>query len=64
MFSIPAERVLETVLRSGYEGPAETGGDGSARYLANDGAAALAVGSAALFASVRRRAAAATRRGD
>lgn len=36
---------------------AETGGDGRAPYLAIGGAAALALGSAALFASVRRRAA-------
>uniref|UniRef100_UPI002D7834FE lytic polysaccharide monooxygenase n=1 Tax=Streptomyces sp. H51 TaxID=3111770 RepID=UPI002D7834FE len=36
---------------------AETGGDGSAPYLAVGGAAALTLGSAAGFASVRRRAA-------
>lgn len=35
---------------------AETGGDGTTPYLAVGGAAALAVGAAALFASVRRRA--------
>ncbi|MHC3475054.1 lytic polysaccharide monooxygenase auxiliary activity family 9 protein [Streptomyces sp. 7R007] len=35
---------------------AETGGDGTTPYLAVGGAAALALGSAALFASVRRRA--------
>jgi len=35
---------------------AETGGGGSAPYLAMGGAAALALGAAALFASVRRRA--------
>lgn len=35
---------------------AETGGDGSAPYLAVGGAAALALGSAVLFGSVRRRA--------
>ncbi|MGV9286898.1 lytic polysaccharide monooxygenase auxiliary activity family 9 protein [Streptomyces sp. NPDC003719] len=35
---------------------AETGGDGSTPYLAVGGAAALALGAAALFASVRRRA--------
>ncbi|MFI1538982.1 lytic polysaccharide monooxygenase [Streptomyces anandii] len=35
---------------------AETGGDGSAPYVAVGGATALALGSAALFASVRRRA--------
>lgn len=38
------------------ENLAETGGDGSAPYVAMGGAAALAVGAAALFASVRRRA--------
>ncbi|MGX4693084.1 lytic polysaccharide monooxygenase auxiliary activity family 9 protein [Streptomyces sp. JNUCC 63] len=42
---------------------AETGGDGRTPYLAVGGAAALALGSAALFASVRRRAAAGGRRG-
>ncbi|PZH12431.1 chitin-binding protein [Streptomyces sp. NTH33] len=42
---------------------AETGGDGSTPYLAAGGAAALALGSAALFASVRRRAAAGGGRG-
>lgn len=36
---------------------AETGGDGSTPYLAVGGAAVLALGAAALFASVRRRAA-------
>ncbi|GHF15408.1 lytic polysaccharide monooxygenase auxiliary activity family 9 protein [Streptomyces fumanus] len=35
---------------------AETGGDGGTPYLAVGGAAALALGAAALFASVRRRA--------
>lgn len=35
---------------------AETGGDSSTSYLAMGGAAALALGAAALFASVRRRA--------
>jgi chitin-binding protein len=35
---------------------AETGGDGSTSYLAVGGAAALALGAAVLFASVRRRA--------
>lgn len=42
---------------------AETGGDGSTPYLAIGGSAALALGSAALFASVRRRAAHGGRRG-
>ncbi|MFE9170268.1 lytic polysaccharide monooxygenase [Streptomyces kebangsaanensis] len=42
---------------------AETGGDGSTPYLAIGGAAALALGSAALFTSVRRRAAAGGGRG-
>ncbi|MFF4834262.1 lytic polysaccharide monooxygenase [Streptomyces sp. NPDC001315] len=38
------------------ENLAETGGDGSTPYLAVGGAAALALGAATLFASVRRRA--------
>ncbi|MFD7403024.1 lytic polysaccharide monooxygenase [Streptomyces sp. NPDC059866] len=38
------------------ENLAETGGDSSTPYIAVTGAAALALGSAALFASVRRRA--------
>ncbi|MET7858565.1 lytic polysaccharide monooxygenase [Streptomyces sp. NPDC005318] len=45
------------------ESLAETGGDGSTRYLAMGGAAALAMGAAALFASVRRRADGPARRG-
>ncbi|MGR8011415.1 LPXTG cell wall anchor domain-containing protein [Streptomyces hypolithicus] len=36
---------------------AETGGASTTRYLAIGGAAALAVGAAAMFGSVRRRAA-------
>ncbi|WP_326788673.1 lytic polysaccharide monooxygenase auxiliary activity family 9 protein [Streptomyces sp. NBC_00151] len=42
---------------------AETGGDASTSYLAIGGAAALALGAAALFASVRRRATPGSRRG-
>ncbi len=42
---------------------AETGGDGSTPYLAVGGAATLALGSAVLFASVRRRAVGGGRRG-
>ncbi|GAB2749631.1 lytic polysaccharide monooxygenase auxiliary activity family 9 protein [Streptomyces bullii] len=42
---------------------AETGGDSGTPYLAVGGAAALALGSAALFLSVRRRAAGGTRHG-
>ncbi|MBV7695276.1 lytic polysaccharide monooxygenase [Streptomyces sp. TRM70350] len=45
------------------ENLAETGGDSSTTYLAVGGAAALALGSAALFASVRRRAASGGRHG-
>ncbi|WP_327247200.1 lytic polysaccharide monooxygenase auxiliary activity family 9 protein [Streptomyces sp. NBC_01320] len=45
------------------ENLAETGGDGSTPYLAIGGAAALAVGAAALFVSVRRRAVIAARHG-
>lgn len=40
----------------GTENLAETGGDSSTPYLAVGGAAALALGAAVLFASVRRRA--------
>ncbi|MFF6993934.1 lytic polysaccharide monooxygenase [Streptomyces sp. NPDC008313] len=42
---------------------AETGGSGSTSYIAIGGAAALALGAAALFASVRRRAAGGGRHG-
>ncbi|MFD5817854.1 lytic polysaccharide monooxygenase [Streptomyces sp. NPDC127038] len=42
---------------------AETGGDASTSYVAIGGAAALALGAAALFASVRRRATPSGRRG-
>ncbi|MFE4953957.1 lytic polysaccharide monooxygenase [Streptomyces sp. NPDC056653] len=45
------------------ESLAETGGDSSTPFLAIGGAAALAVGAVALFASVRRRAGGAARRG-
>lgn len=45
------------------ENLAETGGDGSTAYLAMGGAATLALGSAVLFASVRRRAAGGGRHG-
>ncbi|NUP19675.1 MAG: LPXTG cell wall anchor domain-containing protein, partial [Streptomyces sp.] len=45
------------------ENLAETGGDGSTPYLAMGGAAVLALGSAVLFASVRRRAAGGARHG-
>ncbi|MER6347439.1 lytic polysaccharide monooxygenase auxiliary activity family 9 protein [Streptomyces sp. NPDC001595] len=42
---------------------AETGGDGGTTYIAVGGAAALAVGAAALFASVRRKAVSGGRHG-
>ncbi|MFD7436662.1 lytic polysaccharide monooxygenase [Streptomyces sp. NPDC059861] len=45
------------------ENLAETGGDSGTTYIAVGGAAALALGSAALFASVRRRAASGGRHG-
>ncbi|WP_433548357.1 lytic polysaccharide monooxygenase auxiliary activity family 9 protein [Streptomyces sp. CA-294286] len=45
------------------ENLAETGGDGSAPYLAVGGAAVLALGAALLFGSVRRRAATGGRHG-
>ncbi|MFJ6074855.1 lytic polysaccharide monooxygenase [Streptomyces sp. NPDC093065] len=47
----------------GTENLAETGGDGSTPYVAVGGAAALALGAATLFASVRRRAATGGRHG-
>lgn len=47
---------------SAGENLAETGGDASTGYLAVGGAATLALGSAVLFASVRRRAAGGARR--
>ncbi|MFI1164253.1 lytic polysaccharide monooxygenase [Streptomyces sp. NPDC020801] len=47
----------------GSQNLAETGGNGSTPYLAVGGAAALALGSAALFASVRRRATGGGRQG-
>ncbi|WP_320779526.1 lytic polysaccharide monooxygenase [Streptomyces sp. CRN 30] len=47
----------------GSENLAETGGDSSTTYLAVGGAAALALGAATLFASVRRRAAQGARHG-
>ncbi|MES4832518.1 LAETG motif-containing sortase-dependent surface protein, partial [Streptomyces anthocyanicus] len=40
----------------GTENLAETGGDSTTPYIAVGGAAALALGAAVLFASVRRRA--------
>ncbi|MFJ8535135.1 lytic polysaccharide monooxygenase [Streptomyces sp. NPDC093591] len=46
------------------ENLAETGGDSSTAYLAMGGAATLALGSAVLFASVRRRATAGGRHGS
>ncbi|MFE5188357.1 lytic polysaccharide monooxygenase [Streptomyces sp. NPDC056628] len=48
---------------SAGENLAETGGDASTGYLAVGGAATLALGSAVLFASVRRRAAGGARHG-
>ncbi|MEU9284765.1 lytic polysaccharide monooxygenase [Streptomyces sp. NPDC048275] len=51
--SAPADQVQAA---GASENLAETGGDGTTPYLAIGGAAALALGAAALFASVRRRA--------
>ncbi|MFG3139476.1 lytic polysaccharide monooxygenase [Streptomyces sp. NPDC048211] len=48
---------------AGADSLAETGGDAATRYWAMGGAAAIALGTAALLASVRRRAAGAARRG-
>ncbi|MGW7042957.1 lytic polysaccharide monooxygenase auxiliary activity family 9 protein [Streptomyces avermitilis] len=52
----PAKSVDEPAAAGAAESLAETGGDGSTPYVAIGGAAALARGAAALFASVRRRA--------
>ncbi|MCX4991974.1 lytic polysaccharide monooxygenase [Streptomyces sp. NBC_00568] len=59
--SDPAENEPEAAGSS--ESLAETGGDASTSYIAIGGAAALALGAAALFASVRRRAASDGRHG-
>ena len=53
----PAAPANEPKAAGAAEDLAETGGDSSTPYLAVGGAAALALGSAALFMSVRRRAA-------
>ncbi|MGW7266758.1 lytic polysaccharide monooxygenase auxiliary activity family 9 protein [Streptomyces sp. NPDC054842] len=62
-----AEPVADTANTPAADGAsqhlAETGGDAGTRYVAVGGAAALAVGAAALFASVRRRAAGGARHG-
>ncbi|WP_338694915.1 lytic polysaccharide monooxygenase [Streptomyces sp. Q6] len=49
--------------QGGSENLAETGGDSTTPYIAVGGAAALAIGAAGLFASVRRRAMTGGRRG-
>ncbi|MEU9099047.1 lytic polysaccharide monooxygenase [Streptomyces sp. NPDC048361] len=48
---------------TGTQNLAETGGDGTTPYLAIGGAGAIAVGAAALFATLRRRSVAAGRHG-
>ncbi|MXM63522.1 LPXTG cell wall anchor domain-containing protein [Streptomyces sp. HUCO-GS316] len=53
----------ENLAEGSEQNLAETGGDSSTPYIAVGGAAALALGAATLFASVRRRAAATGRRG-
>lgn len=67
-----ASPVAETATQAGQveaqaagasENLAETGGDGTTPYLAVGGAAALALGAATLFASVRRRAVSGGRHG-
>ncbi|MFE0356795.1 lytic polysaccharide monooxygenase [Streptomyces nigra] len=57
-----AARANQPKAASAGENLAETGGDASTGYLAVGGAATLALGSAVLFASVRRRAAGGARR--
>ncbi|MBZ9639169.1 lytic polysaccharide monooxygenase [Streptomyces sp. PSKA30] len=52
----PAAAANQPKAAGATENLAETGGDSSTPYIAVAGAAALALGSAALFASVRRRA--------
>ncbi|MGY6020748.1 lytic polysaccharide monooxygenase auxiliary activity family 9 protein [Streptomyces spinosirectus] len=58
-----AAAVNEPTAAGASQNLAETGGSGSTPYIAMGGAAALALGAAALFASVRRRATGAGRRG-
>ncbi|MFE7167550.1 lytic polysaccharide monooxygenase [Streptomyces sp. NPDC057616] len=58
-----AAAVDEPTVAGASQNLAETGGSGSTPYLAMGGAAALALGAAALFASVRRRATGAGRHG-
>ncbi|MFF1680452.1 lytic polysaccharide monooxygenase [Streptomyces sp. NPDC058256] len=58
----PAGQV-EAQAAGASENLAETGGDGTTPYLAVGGAAALALGAATLFASVRRRAVSGGRHG-
>ncbi|WTB42230.1 lytic polysaccharide monooxygenase [Streptomyces sp. NBC_00827] len=58
----PAGQV-EAQAAGASENLAETGGDGTTPYLAIGGAAALALGAATLFASVRRRAVSGGRHG-
>lgn len=60
--STPATQV-EAQAAGASENLAETGGDGTTPYLAVGGAAALALGAATLFASVRRRAVSGGRHG-
>ncbi|WP_151479490.1 lytic polysaccharide monooxygenase auxiliary activity family 9 protein [Streptomyces albicerus] len=50
------DAVTDAEPAGGKENLAETGGSGTTPYVAIGGAAALAIGAAALFASVRRRA--------
>ncbi|MFI6336417.1 lytic polysaccharide monooxygenase [Streptomyces sp. NPDC050535] len=54
--SEPATTANQAQAAGASENLAETGGDSSTSYVAVGGAAALALGAAALFASVRRRA--------
>lgn len=57
----PDGAAADPVAATGTQNLAETGGDSSTPYLAIGGAGAIAVGAAALFATLRRKAAAAGR---
>ncbi|MFE9769019.1 lytic polysaccharide monooxygenase [Streptomyces sp. NPDC005808] len=61
--TVAAANQAEAQAAGTSENLAETGGDGTTPYLAVGGAAALALGAAALFASVRRRAVSGGRHG-
>ncbi|MCX4833507.1 lytic polysaccharide monooxygenase [Streptomyces sp. NBC_00006] len=59
----PAADANSPAAQGGSQNLAETGGDSTTPYIAMGGAAALAIGAAGLFASMRRRATATGRHG-